>query len=81
MPFSSVKRLVQKTNSKIVMLVITGLGATVNPLYQRTGPESARVPYLDRITQHNSAGLSIPVAWGIASGSGPGQVALLAYDP
>ena len=73
--------LVQKTDSKIVMLVVDGLGGSSNLLFQRTELEAANVPHLDRLTRDSAAGLTIPVAPGITPGSGPGHLALFGYDP
>jgi 2,3-bisphosphoglycerate-independent phosphoglycerate mutase len=73
--------LVRKTDSKIVMLVVDGLGGSPSQLYHRTELESARVPNLDRLAQGSAAGLTIPVALGITPGSGPGHLALFGYDP
>ena len=73
--------LVRTTDSKILMLVVDGLGGATNSLLRRTELEVARVPNLDRLAQDSAGGLSIPVAPGITSGSGPGQLALLGYDP
>ena len=73
--------LVRKTGSKIVMLVVDGLGGSPSQLYRRTELESARVPNLDRLAKDSAAGLTIPVALGITAGSGPGHLALFGYDP
>ena len=73
--------LVQKTDSKILMLVADGLGGSPDPLRRRTELEGARVVHLDRLAQNSAVGLTIPVARGITPGSGPGHLALFGYDP
>lgn len=79
--FPHLSDLVQKTSSKIVMLVADGLGGTTNPQYKRSELEAAHVPNLDRLVRDSAAGLTIPVAPGITPGSGPGHLSLFGYDP
>ena len=73
--------LVQKTDSKILMLVVDGLGGSPAAQSRRTELEWARTPNLDRLAQDSDCGLTIPVSPGIAPGSGPGHLALFGYDP
>jgi len=42
--FPYLSELVQKTDSKIIMLVADGLGGAPSPTYRRTELESARRP-------------------------------------
>jgi len=75
------KELSITSPSKIVMLVIDGLGGLPDPKTGRTELETARIPYLDNLAAGGICGLSDPVAPGITPGSGPGHLALFGYDP
>jgi 2,3-bisphosphoglycerate-independent phosphoglycerate mutase len=76
-----IKELSIQTPSKIIMLVIDGLGGLPDPRTGYTELESARIPNLDALAASGVCGLSYPVAPGITPGSGPGHLALFGYDP
>ena len=79
--FPYIGDLCRSTDSKIVMLVVDGLGGLPHPDTGKSELESADLPNLDRLAQRSAAGLTTPVAPGITPGSGPGHTALFGYDP
>jgi 2,3-bisphosphoglycerate-independent phosphoglycerate mutase len=80
-PFDLLRELILETPSKVVLLVVDGLGGLPDPATGRTELESARTPNLDALAASSICGLSEPVGAGIAPGSGPGHLALFGYDP
>lgn len=69
------------TPSKIVMLVVDGLGGLPHPDTKRSELETARIPNLDAMAGESACGLTTPVLPGVAPGSGPGHLSLFGYDP
>ena len=75
------KDVCQATPSKIVMLVVDGLGGAPHRETGKSELESARLPNLDALSRRSAGGLTTPVTPGITPGSGPGHMALFGYDP
>lgn len=79
--FDLIRRLVTDEGGRIIMLVLDGVGGLPMTPDGQTELEAASTPNLDRLAGISSLGLSIPVARGITTGSGPGHLALFGYDP
>ena len=69
------------TPSKIVMLVVDGLGGVPHPKTGRSELETAHIPNMNAMAQQSACGLTTPVLPGVTPGSGPGHMALFGYDP
>ena len=79
--FPYIGDICRKTPSKVVLLVVDGLGGLAHPDTGLSELDVARLPNLDRLAGQSSCGLTDPVAPGITPGSGPGHMALFGYDP
>jgi 2,3-bisphosphoglycerate-independent phosphoglycerate mutase len=75
------KSLTKPAESRILLLVIDGLGGLPREAGGPTELEAARTPNLDDLARKGICGLHRPVGAGITSGSGPGHLALFGYDP
>jgi 2,3-bisphosphoglycerate-independent phosphoglycerate mutase len=80
-----ISNLKQVTDSKILLLVVDGLGGLPVPELpnNHTELEHAITPNLDEFVSLSttSTGLLYPVDRGITPGSGPGHLGLFGYDP
>src|SRR5512135_1087085 len=73
------RELSQTTDSKIVLLVMDGVGGL--PVNGKSELEAARKPNLDALAARAVCGVTDPVFMGITPGSGPAHLALFGYDP
>jgi 2,3-bisphosphoglycerate-independent phosphoglycerate mutase len=79
--FDLMRELTSDQGGKIVMVVMDGLGGLPGGPAGLTELEAAVTPNVDRLAREGSAGLSVPIGYGITPGSGPAHLALFGYDP
>jgi 2,3-bisphosphoglycerate-independent phosphoglycerate mutase len=73
--------LTQTGTSKIVLLVMDGLGGLPRETGGYTELETAATPNMDKLARDGMLGLMNTVGLGISPGSGPGHLGLFGYDP
>ena len=79
--FEHLKKLSHTSPSKIVLLLIDGVGGLPHSKTGKTELESAKKPNLDQLAKESVCGLIDPVSPGITPGSAPGHLAIFGYDP
>jgi 2,3-bisphosphoglycerate-independent phosphoglycerate mutase len=81
MELDFIRNLKRASNTKIVFLLIDGLGGLPKKSNNLTEIESAITPNLDSLTSEGICGLHQTVGAGITPGSGPGHLSVFGYDP
>ena len=79
--FDHLMKLSHTSPSKIVLLVIDGLGGLPRQETDKTELESAKKTNLNQIAKDSICGLIDTVSLGITPGSTPGHLAIFGYDP
>jgi 2,3-bisphosphoglycerate-independent phosphoglycerate mutase len=81
MPFDYLPPLFNKNQTKIVLLILDGLGGLPMEAGGLTELETAQTPNMDRLAAEGTLGQTIPIRPGVTPGSGPAHQALFGYDP
>lgn len=81
MPFDYIPPLLRSIQTKIVLLVMDGLGGLPIEPGGPTELEAASTPVMDRLAREGMIGQATPIRAGITPGSGPAHLALFGYDP
>ncbi|WP_027483821.1 2,3-bisphosphoglycerate-independent phosphoglycerate mutase [Deinococcus pimensis] len=76
-----IRELAKETPSKIVMVVLDGVGGLPREQGGDTELATARTPNLDALAARAQLGQVELVGAGITPGSGPGHLSLFGYDP
>lgn len=79
--FNVLKKLARPAETKIVLLVIDGLGGLPAGNNSVTELEAAKTPNMDALARRCICGLHSPFADGVTLGSGPAHLALFGYHP
>ncbi len=81
MELNFIQGLLKPAQTKIVMLILDGIGGLPRPTDNKTELEAAETPHLDALAKEGICGLHQPIATGITPGSGPGHLGLFGYNP
>src|SRR3989304_5438229 len=79
--FDLIHDLLKPATTKIVLLVLDGLGGMARPSDGKTELEAASTPNMDRLASEGTLGMTIPLMAGLTPGSGPAHLSLFGYDP
>ena len=81
MPYEYIPDLLKSKQSKIILLIMDGLGGLPIEAGGPTELEAAATPNMDRLAAEGTLGQITPIRPGITPGSGPAHLALFGYDP
>ena len=81
MDLDFISKLVKHADTKIVMLVMDGIGGLPRGIDNKTELEVAYKPNLDNLANKGICGLHLPVGSGITPGSGPGHLGIFGFNP
>ncbi len=74
-------RLARPAGTKLVLLVLDGVGDVRTAEQPLTALDAATLPNLDALATRSALGRLVPVMHGVTPGSGPGHLGLFGYDP
>jgi len=74
-------KLAEPNETRIVYLIIDGVGGLAVPERGQSELQAARLPNLDALAARSACGLLEIVGPGITPGSGPGHLSLFGYNP
>ncbi len=80
MTFTNITSLLTPAKTKIVMLVMDGLGGLPMEAGGKTELETANTPNMDRLATEGTIGQTLPIDFGVMPGSGPAHLSLFGYD-
>ncbi len=75
------RELAIENDTKIILLVLDGVGGLPMTPDGLTELEAAHTPHLDTLATRSICGMSTPIVPGVTPGSGPGHLSLFGYDP
>jgi len=81
MDYRVIEELAIPNDSKMVLVVLDGIGGLAIPGREGTELHVARRPNLNLLARRGSCGLMDPIMPGVTPGSGPAHFALFGYDP